>query len=104
MITQNALRCLLVLAPFFVGSFSTLLAQSTKAELFGILRDPSGLPVGAANVELVNTGTEIKSSAETDTDGSYHFYALSAGSYKLSVAKQGFTTLQRDGIVLRVGD
>ncbi len=79
-------------------------AQSTKAELFGTLRDPAGLPVEGATVDLINTRTEAKLSGQSDTDGAYHFFALPAGSYQIGVVKSGFATLRRDGIVVRVGD
>src|SRR5262245_42367883 len=85
-------------------SSSTLFGQSTKAELFGIVRDPSGLPVGSAAVDLVNIGTETKLTVQSGTDGSYHFFAVSAGTYRIAVVKEGFATLNRDGIVIRVGD
>src|SRR5215831_5137227 len=104
MTTRRGRRRLMILMTAALAPLSGLHAQSTKAELFGIVRDPSGLPVNGASVELINTGTEARSSAETDVDGSYRFFALSSGSYKISAARQGFATLQRDGIVLRVGD
>ncbi len=81
-----------------------LVGQSTKAELFGVVSDPGGLPVSMAEVQLTNTGTNLESSVTTRTDGSYQFLALPAGLYKVSLQKPGFAPLQRDGIVLRVGD
>ena len=83
---------------------STLCAQSTKAELFGIVRDPSGLAVAGAAVDLVNTATEAKLAVQSGTEGNYHFFALPAGTYRIDIVKQGFATLHRDGIVIRVGD
>src|SRR5262245_31619671 len=96
----NRLAVLVSLA----ASLSVVHAQSTKAELFGILRDPSGLPVSAAAGALTNTATETKLTAESDSGGAYHFFALAAGSYQISVTKTGFATLQRDGVVVRVGE
>src|SRR5688572_29741036 len=82
----------------------TLYRQSTKAELIAIARDPTSLPASAAAVDIVNTGTEAKLTAQCGTDGNYHFLALPAGTYRLDIVKQGFATLHRDGIVVRVGD
>ncbi|HTM47876.1 MAG TPA: TonB-dependent receptor [Bryobacteraceae bacterium] len=82
----------------------TLPAQSTKAELFGIVRDPSGLPVSGVGVKLINSGTDAGLAMETDARGGYHFFALPPGSYSISVSKDRFTTLRRDGIGIRVGD
>src|SRR5690348_15319759 len=81
-----------------------LLAQSTKAELFGVIRDPRSLPVQGASVALRNTATGLKLSLLSGSEGTYNFFALSAGTYTIEVAKQGFAGLQRGGLVLRVGD
>jgi hypothetical protein len=83
----------------------SLLAQSTKAELFGLVTDPAGLPVPDAAMELENTATEVRHTVSSQgPDGRYQFFALSPGFYRLTASKQGFRTLQRDGIQLRVGD
>ncbi len=85
-------------------STGKLLGQSTKAELFGIVRDPGALPVNGAAVDLTNVGTDVKLSVRSGADGSYSFLALPAGTYRIEVAKEGFAGLRRDGLVLRVGD
>ncbi len=83
---------------------ATSWAQSTKAELFGVVRDPSGLAVPGATVDLLNADTQVKLSAPSDEQGGFHFSALSAGNYEISVSKEGFATLHRTGIMLVVGD
>src|SRR5262249_21671313 len=88
----------------FLCSLFNLQAQSTKAELFGVIRDPNGLAVNGAAVDLINTGADAKLSIESDTNGAYHFFALTAGTYQIAVTKNGFATLRRDGVVVRVGD
>lgn len=84
--------------------FTAANAQSTKAELFGTVKDPGGLPVAGSKVELVNTATDTKLSLETDIAGSYHFFAVSAGNYEITVTKERFSVLRRSGVVVRVGD
>ncbi len=79
-------------------------AQSTKAELFGTVRDALKLAVGNAEVRLTNALTGIVSASPTGPDGRYQFLAVPAGEYRLSVARDGFAPLMRDGIMLRVGD
>src|SRR4051794_40567403 len=81
-----------------------LQGQSTKAELFGVLHDPSGLPVGGTTVELLHAETQAKWAVQTDPEGNYYFFALPAGRYQIFAAKPGFRRLERGGIVLRVGD
>jgi len=79
-------------------------AQSTKAELFGVIRDPSGSGLDGVQLALENTATGTRHSAVSNLDGVYRFFALAAGSYRLDAAKSGFASLRRDGILLRVGD
>src|SRR5215468_10321759 len=84
--------------------YPSIQAQSTKAELFGVVRDPAGLAAEGATVELINTGTDAKLSVQSGAAGAYHFFALAAGSYQIVLTKSGFATLRRDGVVIRVGD
>lgn len=79
-------------------------AQSTKAELLGTVHDPAKLAVSNAEVRLTNVLTGIHSTSQTGVDGQYQFLALPAGEYRLSIVRDGFAPLTRDGIVLRVGD
>ena len=79
-------------------------AQSTKAELSGLVRDPSQLPVPATAVALTNTDTRLTLTAVTDPTGAFHYAALGPGNYELSLAAPGFATLRRTGITLRTGD
>jgi len=79
-------------------------AQSTKADLLGVIRDPAGLPVAAAEVELRNPATGLLFSQATGLDGGYQFLALPAGEYQLAITKLRFAPLKREKILLRVGD
>jgi hypothetical protein len=94
----------LIVAAAIFALHPPLPAQSTKAELFGVLRDASGLAIQAATVELIHIGTESKTTVRTGPDGGYHFFALPAGEHRIAAAKAGFRTLERSGIALRVGD
>ena len=79
-------------------------AQTGQAELFGTVRDPSGLPVARAlvQVELQSTGTRF--SARSDDQGSYHLLGLPSGGYLLTVAQPGFRTYRHTGLMLRIAD
>jgi len=85
-------------------AFPILEAKSTKAELFGMVREPGALPVNGAVVDLINTSTNAKLSVTSGMNGTYRFFTLTAGSYQIAVAKAGCATLRRDGSVIRVGD
>lgn len=92
---------LLSLALLFASSAA---AQATKAELLGVIRDPSNLPVRGAQLVLTNPATGLAATASTNDEGAYQFLALPAGDYLLRVSKEGFAALNRDGLTLRVGD
>jgi len=78
-------------------------AQSTKVELLGLIRDPSGLPVSSASIELTSRQTGRAVNTSSGDDGVYQFLGLPAGEYQLTVKKSGFARIKRDGILLRVG-
>ena len=80
------------------------LAQSTKAELLGLVRDAGGLPIAEAAVELTNLNTGVKAVRRTGSGGVYSFYAMPPGAYRLTAAKEGFAAITRDNVVLHVGE
>lgn len=96
-------RALAHLLTFFVVTWPVV-AQSTKAEIFGAIYDPGRLAVSKARLRLSNLRTGIVSASASGEDGHYEFLALPAGEYRLNVEREGFAPLIREGILLRVGD
>ncbi len=91
--------------------FATLLAfslpcfgQAGKAELFGAIQDPQGLPVTQAKVTSTEQATGARFDVITDERGEYHLLGLAAGQYVLTVEKPGFRPYRQEGITLRIGD
>ena len=91
-----------LLTLFAVGS--VLHGQATRVELFGIVRDPAGLPVSGAQVQIRNVDTSVSAETTSDSAGLYRFVALLPGSYEIRVRKEGFSLLKRTGLTLRVGE
>ncbi|HEY6390047.1 MAG TPA: carboxypeptidase regulatory-like domain-containing protein [Bryobacteraceae bacterium] len=81
-----------------------LFAQSGRAELFGTVRDPSGLPIAGVAIEARDESTSSVSRGTTNSAGEFHFFALPPGNYALQASKPRFSTLRRSGIELRVAD
>jgi hypothetical protein len=75
--------------------------QATKCELLVRVLDPAGLPVHGAVVAVSHAGTGW--SARTEGED-VPFLALPAGEYRVSVSARGFAPVEREGVVLRVGD
>ena len=93
-----------IAATFLLAGIRLLPGQAGKAELFGTVQDPQGLPVASAKVTCSETATGIQSSVMTDGQGSYHLLGLAAGGYVLAVEKPDFRPYRQEGLRLRVGD
>ncbi len=86
--------------------FTTALsaAQAGRAELFGTIRDPSGLVVMKAKVHAEDQATMARYSAISDERGEYHILGLPAGRYVLVVVQPGFRLFRQSGITVRLAD
>lgn len=74
----------------------------TNASLRGTVTDQSGGIVAGAKVTLMNTGTGISRTTNSEKDGTYLFDLVQVGKYKVTVEKAGFNTFVQDGIVLEL--
>ncbi len=95
---MTRLAVLLLLAPGLAP------AQSGRAELFGAVRDPAGLPVPSARVDAEEAGTGLALQTITTEQGAFHFFGVPPGTYRLTVAKSGFTPVRRTSLQLRIAD
>lgn len=94
-IAAGALLALLMAIP-------SLRAQSEKAQLTGVVTDPSGATVSGVRVIVTNAGTGEKRTVQTDEAGLYTVPLLEPGKYEISTAKEGFRSVTRSGIDLHV--
>jgi hypothetical protein len=69
-----------------------------------LVRDPAGLPVFGAAVQIRKVDTSSSAETTSDSTGLYRFVALLPGSYEITVRKDGFSLLKRSGLTLRVGE
>lgn len=89
-------------ALMFLAAALPLSAQQGRGTISGTVKDASGAGVPAAEVSIVNTGTNAVSTATTNDTGFFTAPALQVGSYTVTVEKQGFKKLSRTGITLQV--
>src|SRR5215472_3183916 len=80
------------------------LAQSGRAELFGMIQDPSALSVPNAKVEAEDQATMVRYSAASGEHGEYHVLGLPASNYVVTVTQPGFRTYRQSGVTIRLGD
>jgi len=79
-------------------------AQTSNAEISGLVIDPSGASVPGVQVKVVNTDTNVTVAAETNTSGVYVVSQLVPGAYRVTTTKTGFKTIEQKNVVLRIGD
>ncbi|MBL8229171.1 MAG: TonB-dependent receptor [Bryobacterales bacterium] len=80
----------------------SLSAQSITGSITGVVSDATGAVVPGADVAVLNIGTNIRSTAKTDSSGNYTVPLLPRGDYRVEVSAAGFKRFVRDGIVLQV--
>lgn len=91
----------LVLAGFVAAPAA---AQSNKASIVGVVRDPSGAVVPGAKVTATNVATNQSRTVETNGEGAYVIPILDIGSYTIEGSADGFAGGKVEDVVLQVGD
>ena len=82
---------------------STTQAQSSyTSQIRGVVTDASGAVVQNATVTITNEGTNIASSAKTDSTGAYILTGLRPDSYTVKVEAPGFQVAETKNLVLAV--
>src|SRR5580692_4195275 len=93
-----ALFCLFAVTP------SSLFAQSASTgTVAGIVTDPSGAAIAAATVTLTDKATNTPRVVSTNENGRYIMVDIPAGTYDLSVTKQGFRISKLTNQAVNVG-
>ena len=82
---------------------SAAFAQETTAGLQGTVRDPQGLVVTNATVEISGTSLIGVKKVQTDSSGYYRFANLPPGEYTITVSGPNFRTLKQTGLRLDTG-
>lgn len=103
--TVRVLGVLMVLAVLALPAFAAAAQSPNNAGVVVIVTDQAGLVVKDARVSLTNGHTRAVREAVSGADGSASFPGLSiAGTYTLTVTKQGFADEKREAISLRSGE
>ncbi len=78
-------------------------AQATT-QVSGIVTDPSGGVIPNASVELENTATGVKRATNADANGTYGFFQVAPGPYRMLVKANGFRTSTVNNVQLLVNN
>ncbi len=92
-----------ILTVLFCGFFAlvaaiTVSAQTSRGTVTGIVTDPNGAVVAAAEVELKNPSTNQIRTAKTNDSGLYRFDAVDLGVYDVTIKATGFKTVKNTGL------
>ena len=95
-IILGALGASLVLAP------NVSAQTATSGTILGTVTDPSGALVPRAEVQLVNTETNVTSKQSSNDAGQYVFPNVTPGIYRITVTKTGFRTSSVPNLTVEV--
>jgi hypothetical protein len=95
-----------LLATVLVTAPSSAFAQATATtgQIEGVITDPQGAALPGVSVTARNVGTGFERTATSDETGLYRLSLLPLGTYELTAALQGFTTIRRERLVLQVNE
>jgi hypothetical protein len=79
-------------------------AQTVTGSIRGTITDSSGAVVAGADVTVANEATGVSSTVKSTATGAYAVELLPVGSYRVTLALSGFKTLQRDGVMVELGN
>src|SRR5947209_8618239 len=89
-----------ILLAFF--TVEPLRGQTSTGSVLGSVADQTGAAVPGAGITLESVATGQKRTASSDEQGNFEFPLVLPGVYRLTVTKQGFTSVVVDDIVVRV--
>ena len=78
-------------------------AQQTTGTILGRVTDDQGAAIPGATVTATSPATGFTRSAVSDTEGMYRLQALNVGEYNLLVELPGFSSVDRKGVVVNIG-
>lgn len=79
-------------------------AQDFRGSISGTVTDSTGAVLPGATVSVTRADTNVSAIATTDGKGAFSVRYLNSGSYAVSAKLDGFKTVIRKGIDVRVGD
>jgi len=82
---------------------SAAAAQQVLGAITGTVKDASGAVIPGAAVKGVNLATNLAVSAHSDANGSYLLPDLPAGTYRVTISKEGFQTEDHTEILVNSG-
>ena len=99
---MRAMKFVLALLAILTLTSLRLAAQSSVAQVSGVVKDSTGALIADAQIQIKNTDTNAVRTAQSSSKGEYSLPSLEIGPYTLQIQKAGFSTYIQNGIVLQV--
>ena len=96
-------RVIAGLCVVLLGLCAPAYAQRTTGSIVGTVTDESGAVLPGVTVTLSGAGVAGTPTTVTGETGTYRFPSLPPGAYRVSFTLPGFTTIQREEIVVPLG-
>jgi len=97
------LRRILIVIAFFTLATICLSGQAvSSAQIHGLVTDPTGAAIVAAQVSATQTETGLVRNTVTSSEGTFSLPNLPVGPYKLRISSPGFKDYIQTGITLQV--
>jgi Carboxypeptidase regulatory-like domain len=88
-----------------IFAFSAIMVRAdVTGSVTGVVRDRAQAVVAGAKVTIINVQTNLSEQVSSGADGSFHFLALPAGSYKITASAAGFRPYTGTDITVQVND
>src|SRR6202041_609875 len=86
-------------------TFGAIMARAdVTGSITGVVRDRAQAVVAGAKIQITNVQTNFTEVTTSAADGSYHFLALTAGTYQITANSAGFRSYTATDITLQVND
>src|SRR5271170_330221 len=98
---RSTMKLTLTLVALLLAA-TTMVAQTFRGTILGVVTDPSGAVVSGATVKIKNVNTGLERDTQTSADGSYSVPELPIGTYNVTVSQSGFQTSSTTAVAVDV--
>ncbi len=97
------MRFLITVGILVCACMASAQSQLGTGAISGVVRDSTGALVADADVTIEQSQTGLTRQVKTGATGEFLAPVLPTGTYRVRIAKSGFTTLEEDAIAVDVG-
>ncbi len=94
---------ILQVAVLVFGLTGLALAQSSSAEVNGVVKDTSGAVIPGATVRLIDVATSLETTTTANNEGVFVFGNVRAGLYRIAAEHTGFSRKEISDVRVNVG-